>query len=287
MAWANHGSTDALPSPDGRHIAFVRDRDLWLMDVSDTSSLRLIDLGEPPTEEWGAIQVLVTQWSHDSRRILFYVAEGELEDPEGEHPDRRSRPVQYGFHIIELSTRMITPVELVGDFIAWLPDGTFVTTEPATPRTNSTLLHYEPVSGRAEEMLPFRGWFGRASVAADGFAFAIAVGRRPGTELGSQVFRVDLAASSVDSITPLGGWGEYGAPAISPSGAQVAYVWRADTVSHVVVDGAPVIQCGDRNFRCRLSWVDEDVLAVIDLKNDQLVILHVDEVRELGRIPLD
>ncbi|MCZ6858517.1 MAG: DPP IV N-terminal domain-containing protein, partial [Gemmatimonadetes bacterium] len=95
--YSHYGSTYPLPSNDQRHIAFVRDNDLWLLDVGTGSVTQTTHLGRPYTAGQASVYVLVTAWSSDSRRLLYYVMDGPTMDgPIETVPELEVPAVEYG-----------------------------------------------------------------------------------------------------------------------------------------------------------------------------------------------
>ncbi len=85
------GRIEQFPYSFPRHIAFVRDNDLWLLDIGTGSVTQTTHLGRPYTDSQASVFVLVTEWSSDSRRLLYHVMAGETEDMEGMSPELEVR----------------------------------------------------------------------------------------------------------------------------------------------------------------------------------------------------
>ena len=104
MGEAGFGSTEPLPSPDGRWIAFGRDHNLHLLNVSSTQERQITQHGRPyVSRRYASVEVLATAWSADNRRILFAVVHG---DTFCEHCDREYQipEAPYGFYSYDVTT---------------------------------------------------------------------------------------------------------------------------------------------------------------------------------------
>ena len=284
---ANHGSTYPLPSSDQRQIAFVRDNDLWLLDVGTGSVTQTTHVGRPFTANQASVYVLVTTWSSDSRRLLYYVTYGRtMGSPELELP-----AAEYGFHIYDTESGESQPIDIPGEYLAWLPSGDFLLTLTDTIPVEGQLFRLGAEGGNLTLVTPQRGWFGQADGSPDGNLLLVSIGRRVAGRGTSQIVEVDVTTGAVQEVTPAGGWTEFQWPRFSPSGTRIAYQHRLNEPTRfvVVVDGKPVYHCKTVSIRCTPQWIDDRSLVIPDLGPDEkaLVVVDADSGEVKGRYRFD
>ena len=281
--YANHGSTYPLPSSDQRHIAFVRDNDLWLLDIATGSVTQATHLGRPFTASQASVYVLVTTWSSDSRRLLYHVTHGQTEGS----PDLELPAAEYGFHIYDTESGESQPIDIPGEYLAWLPSGDFLLslTDPIPVERQLSRLGAE--GGNLALVTPQRGWFGQADGSPDGNLLLVSIGRRVAGRTTSQIVEVDVNTGAVQEVTWVGGWAEFQWPRFSPSGSRIAYQHRLNQPTRyiVVVDGKQVYHCKTVSSRCTPQWIDDRSLVVLDLGPDEkaLVVVDADSGEVKGR----
>ncbi len=120
------GSTEPLPSPDGRWIAFgdpTGDYDAHLLDVTTLRQHRITWFGRAPRKGYTYAVVQIAGWSPDSRQLLLAVVPGYFMP--SEQGDRHPQ-ASYGTYIynVENGTIRRLPVPAAGlDLVGWAPDG--------------------------------------------------------------------------------------------------------------------------------------------------------------------
>ncbi|MGH3486434.1 MAG: DPP IV N-terminal domain-containing protein [Actinopolymorphaceae bacterium] len=141
-------SSMELPSPDGRHVAFVRDNDLWVRDVSSREEMALTHDGceecpyavrlPSPLVAAGLLprdadspHRPAAVWSPDSRRILTHRLDargaGEFTLVQSAPPDGSVRPKRFTYAyplpgdeqvptaellVVDVGARVLTPLDL-------------------------------------------------------------------------------------------------------------------------------------------------------------------------------
>ncbi len=267
--FAHYGSTYPLPSNDQRHIAFVRDNDLWLLDVGTGSVTQTTHVGRPYTASQASVFVLVTAWSSDSRRLLYYVMAGETEDPEGRSPELEVRAAEYGFHIYDMESGESQPIDIPEGYLTWLPSGDFLLTMTDSLPPEGQLFRLGAEGGDPALVTSQRGWFLQAHGSPDGNLLLVSLGRSVAGRLTTQIVEIDVA----------------------PSGTRVAYQHRLEQPTRyiVVVDGKAVYHCKTGSRGCTPQWIDDRSLVILDEGPDEkaLVVVDADSGEVKGRYRLD
>jgi hypothetical protein len=254
------GVTGPLVSSDQKAIGFTRENDLWILELATMQAKRVTKLGRSYTKEFASVFVEITAWSADSRRILYHVASGEVEDVDGDAPPRKVRPVPYGFHIYELSTGKSTPAYMSGEYQAWLPNGDFLVKEGEFQ--NARLVRVRPgeKSGTALPINP--GDYSQVHLGPDGREMLAFVGD---TKRGAEIVRIDIAAGNLTSLAK-GKWAEFQRPGFSPCGSHFSYVRqfpndeRGRYGNELFIDGRLVYRSG---LSFTYYWIDEGTLALL------------------------
>jgi Tol biopolymer transport system component len=250
-----HGTTGPTVSPDQKNIAYVRGNDLWVLDVMGMRSSRVSNLGRPGTAQFASVFVMITSWSRDSQKILYYVESGETEDPDGTAPERKLWDVPYGAYIYEIATRKSFPTFVPGEFLAWLPGEDFLL--KTDELDNSRLIRVHPGEKNAAPLPVDPGDYGQAELSPDG--------KRIAATRGSEIVLIDLDGGKMSSVAN-GAWAEYQWPAFSPSGNHLSYVrqYRLSEPgvygNELIVDGQPIYR-SDRGFSS--YWINDETLALL------------------------
>lgn len=281
------GSTLPLPSPDGRWLAFTRENDVWLLDPDTGESRRITHVGAPADDHYLAVFVYLTAWSPDSSRILYHVAAGLAEDAEGEGPVLKERPREYGYFIFDRAEETQLPLELHGQFQAWLPDGDFLLLPEETRPLVQPLLRFNPLTKTLAAVGSLLGWYGQISVSADGRWALAGVGQQAEGRLTTQLIRIDLATGETSPVTPVGEWADYQWPRFSPSARFIAYVRQheMDTDSwprqSLVVDDRSVYFCAGFPKRLDFAWINDR--SLVASCGDEIVILNAANGKVKGK----
>ena len=263
------GRIEQLPYSFPRHIAFVRDNDLWLLDIGTGSVTQTTHLGRPYTDSQASVFVLVTEWSSDSRRLLYHVMAGETEDPEGRSPELEVRAAEYGFHIYDMESGESQPIDIPEGYLTWLPSGDFLLTMTDSLPLDGQLFRLGAEGGDPALVTSQRGWFLQADRSPDGNLLLVSLGRRVAGRTMSQIVEVDVA----------------------PSGTHIAYQHRLEQPTRyiVVVDGKAVYHCKTASSSCTPQWIDDRWLVILDVGLDEkaLVVVDADSGEVKGRYRFD
>lgn len=174
--------TDARLSPDGRHVAFVRDQDLYLMDLGNRRVRRLTTDGggviRNGTAEFVAQEEMHRHtgywWSPDSRRIAFTrvdetpvaIAErfeilaDRIEVRSQRYPAAGTRNAIVGLEVVDLKTNVTRRMDLgeVADIylarVTWFPDSVHLAVQrQSRDQKRIDLLRVDSRNGRASVLL--------------------------------------------------------------------------------------------------------------------------------------
>jgi len=291
-AW--RGTTSPVGSPDQKLVAYTRAGDLWLFDVASKGERRLTHVGMPATKTLASVDVFITSWSFDGRKILYAVSAGDTDDPEGRQVSKKERPANYGRYILDLANGQNVAVKLPSPrLLKWLPD------ESVLFESGSRLSVWRPAADSRAFAESLYGIFGAIDVSRDGRKLAMTFSPNSPAPRAVQILAVDLAseAKQAVSVTPLGRWAEYQWPRFSPSGKRIAYIHQTGReriegsrgyrpVGELAVDGKSSFKfAGTGHF----EWIDESNVALTlsrlsrDMQGIELVVWNVDETREVGR----
>ncbi len=249
------GTTGPLVSPDQKRIAFTRDNDLWILELATMSPTRATRVGRSYTNQLASVFVLLTSWSPDSRKILYYVEKGETEDPDSTGPERKLRKAPYGDHIYDLETQNSLATFLPGEFLAWLPDGDFLVKKGELE--SAQLMRVHPGDKTGLPVVAEPGDYGQVELRADGKQL---MARR-----GPEIVRIDLVDGKM-SVLAKGTWAEFQWPAYSPSGTHLSYLRqyplniRGRYGRELLIDGVSVYRL-DKDFSC--YWINDETLALL------------------------
>lgn len=276
----HEGSNAPRPSPNRRYIAFVRKQDLWLLDLETRGTAQVTRVAKPYTRQYTAINVLMTDWSADSREILYSVS------PVDNMDGLPARPANYGFHIYQLETRKTRRINLPGHYLAWLPGGDFLLVSSEEKPLEKRLLRFTPGDAEPKAVAKQRGWYGQVHASSNGRWIVAALPQGSPSEAVSQIVKIDLADGEMTNITPQGRFAEYQSPQFSPSGRFVSYIrnegtesskWRKATL---IVDRKPVQEIvGYLKHR----WIDDQSIVYLNRKLKELVVLDSNSGEAKGR----
>lgn len=278
------GGTEPLPSPDQRWIAFARDNNLWLLDVPLMEATQITHVGKPYNQRYASVDVFITAWSPDSRRVLYHVTPGMTDCIDCQRPDWEMRPADYGFYVYDLEEKSTRPIELPGSFHAWLPDGDFLLSSNERGSVGKQLLRFDWEEGTVEPITDRRGWYGQFDSSFDGRWLLTHVHDwRKG-----QILKLNVQDGGIFPVTPWGSMAEYQWPQFSPSGADISYVWQEGLDDSgtprqtLVVNNRPIYRCdGGVDFH----WIDNGTIALAC--QDKLIVVDTETGDEKGRVQLD
>jgi len=257
MGEAGFGSTEPLPSPDGRWIAFGRDHNLHLLNASSIQERQISRYGRPALGRYTSVEVLATAWSVDNRRILFAVVPGDTFCEDCDEYQIREAP--YGFFSYDVTTgaaqRVLLPKTF--QFEAWLPDGRFLGTLAQTNPGDQTLLVFRPGAAQGAPLIRPGFSLGQVQVSADG---RWAIGQNA-----TGIFKIELTTRSIAPVVsdPAGAHA-YQWPAFSYDGDHIAYTRRDRMAAGIpeeslIVDGRTLYSCeGPVSY----AWVNDQTVVI-------------------------
>jgi len=306
----DHGERGAVPSPDHRRVAYLRDHDVWVYDSDTDERRRITWVGQPHEPPWAEVAVSIKAWSSDNDRVIYHVG-----SPEGPGCEEPAEPIQlreapYGFHVYDLELgedRLLADTShpqdrLPVDHFAWLPDGSFLIVSSSTPdEAGFTLMPAAPIRlgfprfGRGSGQRHLVGVSGDGSSATlvaslpgppvqpylshDGrwLSMIVVVPGDPGKTSNSQLWRVNLESGEASAVTAVGDYAQFQWPRVSPTGERIAYVCDertgASIVETLVVDGKCLSAC-PTGVRMRFEWVSDEVLSVAC--GERLIVLNAE-----------
>jgi hypothetical protein len=283
---AGFGETEPLPSPDRQWVAFGRDSNLYLLNVVSGQERQITTNGKPYKWPYASVEVLISAWSKDSKRILFALVHGETDCPDNCPHDFWIRKAPYGFYTYDLRTILTQRVPLPPDFRfhAWLPDGRFLGTieNPKRKPCEESLLVFQAGNalGTSSGAPPNREPL-QVSVSTDGKRAIGNFGGACADPTTRQILKIDLAARTAIPVTPLFAQAENQWPKFSPAAGHIAYIHRDRVVDHIpqeslIVDGMAVYPCESHAVNnvyfgtVEYEWLDEQLVALA-CRNEMIV----------------
>jgi WD40 repeat protein len=239
------GEDFPAPSPDGRYVAYVRDRTLRLFDTASKRESQIFPHATGDSHQTSQ-EILITSWSVDGTKLLYY----------------RSDSGPRTYWIYDISRDANTSISLPADFLVWVRDEEFIL-EVTAKTGRRSVVRWRRGDATARPFLLSAEDFSQFRRSRDGHSL-VAVQGVSGRS--NQVVRIDVASGVISPITPMGKWAEYQWPVFSPSGRKIAYFHMTGMSSGiisggVVVDGRPVAKFTHYG---KLEWVNERVLSIRD-----------------------
>lgn len=285
------GATEPKPSPDGQYIAFVRKRNLWLWDSQTNKEMQITAVGSKPNKRYKGVLVLTTDWSPDSREVLYYVTE-DVEGDEPPFPNSVRRAVEYGFHVYNVESRRSRkvniprtglddtyPIELA--YQAWLPNGAAIVTN------NQGVAVVDMNSGSVRNLVMGEG-FAQISVSRAGNFLVSTVAPIPGDR--SDIVKVNIQTGETVPLAPRAGFAELQWPTVSPSGSHICYMHMVPQrnaaglivteETSVICDNKPIFEVQDQR-QPSLHWIDDATAAIVI--GNSIVISDIVTGREINR----
>lgn len=183
-------------SPNQRYVAYARAGDLWLFDVGTGKRIQLTRVARPYTSKLASVEAILVSWSYDSSRILYRVAAGETDDPEG-GPSRQQRKAAYGHYLMDVSAAKSRVVEPPDDlpFLKWLRD------DGLAFKSGGRVLIWRLTDGSRSFLtgVDAVGW--QSDLSPDGSKLALFLMPLMPTGRGTQLVTVDVGAED-NRVTP-------------------------------------------------------------------------------------
>jgi hypothetical protein len=240
------------------------------------------------------VLVLATDWSLDSKEILYYIDEDDAAE-EIRFPAAVRRPVEFGFHVYNLeyrrSRKISIPRTMPDDrypiqalaYEAWLPNGTVIATD------DTGIVLVDPISGEAKPFANGKG-FGQITVSPTGEFLIATMTPLPASINQSRIVKIDLQTGRVTPISPPGNFGEFQWPTVSPAGQHICYLRivprrgelglmsREETT--VICDDRAVFNTEGKRIS-RLQWIDDKTVTIVG--RDEVVTTDITSSIEIGR----
>jgi hypothetical protein len=286
------GDSGPILSPDRRHVAFVRDRDLLLLDLRTNSQRTVTSVPNGPSVRGGS-QPYITQWSSDGRRLLYCIGSS------GPHASFAG-PRAEGFYVFEVATGLSTPIALPSEFVCWLPSGEFVLSlwrpsEAGESGVNGELALYRfnaaDSIGPVRLTPPCNGHLAYCytQVVANSAGSRLAMVYWPSPDSLNRIVECDLATGTLLPVPALGSCDDCQRPSYSPSGEHLAvldYPLRGkrnratDEDTTVLVDGRAIATCHGMMGSDAISWVSDSTMVVTC--QDSVQVVNVNNGQPIG-----
>ncbi len=283
------GTASAVLSPNQEMIAFTQNNDLWVENLKDKTMTRLTRHGREKSINMAGVYVLITCWSFDSRQILYYVTHSETADVDNSAVSLETPSAAYGYRIYDLGAKNSKPIQLPGEFEAWLPNGEFLLTSAETEMFDKTLLLFKQGDELPQVLSPTKGWWGQSRVSSDGrnvliaFSAALPSARLKSIDehtlnddprFSSRIVKLNLRTKKLFDVSPSGFWSEYQMPSTSPSGKHIAYIQQEEIDNSGYIHGKLVVDdkaiANFPGLPFEYHWINEDTIALAD---DQTIVL--------------
>jgi hypothetical protein len=271
-----YGSDLPSPSPDNKYIAFVRDNELWILDVQQRTTRKIAPAQNEKTKIDG---MSITAWSWDSRLLLYYLQ--PLLRPDASHQQIVGSMISAdaaNFRIYDLNSAETEQVTLPGRFAAWLSDRSLILI-PTQGKAWQPLWRWRSRQESPEVFVSEKASYSQLRTSRDGSTVMAVAHFKHDT---SEIVKIDVSSRKLTRIVPVGSYAQYQLPTLSPSGRRLGYLLRRGddkgvSVGDLIVDGKAVARYTQWP---QFDWINEEVvflrdncrLSVIDLKNHRVVL---------------
>jgi Tol biopolymer transport system component len=260
-AFGEGGSEDPLLSPDGTLIAFLGNGSLLLRPLAGGRSTAVVS-------GYREEVLLITGWSPDSQRLIYYLAPPNGDDP----PPSKVTVSQYFAY--DLKTKKSQEIKLDGSLCGWLPSGEMLIHQAEAKTLSKRAPKPGAVATVLRKNLPA---IGQIEVSPDGRRI-VASRDKP-----NDLITMDLVTGAVTPLLPPGGFGDFQWPKWNPSGRRIAWTAqvrmdKGNPISVLVVDGKKITKPAGLSSH---AWLSDTTLVIQN--SDAVVILDATTGQELGR----
>jgi hypothetical protein len=276
------GDTQQLPSPNYMLLAYIDStRNLALYNVSTGQSKQITSVAQPQDDVFAAIAVLITCWSKDSQKLLYYVSPGDTECDDCDREGWEMRPAAYGFYIYDLKSAQPVMTKLPAEFQDWINGEEMLLAGPYNGTV--TLYRFSPFNNHSSAITAVPGSIGQIEVSQDGhwltavLSTGISKDPRP-----SRIVKIDLSSGELAYLTSPGAFTEYQWPRFSPNGKRIAYVQNEYARDIVIMVNGEKIFAPELNCFPRICWIDDTNIAVF-CKNG-LVVMDIEAKTQKVRL---
>lgn len=255
-----------------QQIAYLKNNNLWLYDVVAKKESQLTNVGKPYTKKLASVEVSIKLWSNDDSKIMYSVINGETEDPEGYSPTLDVRPADYGYFIYDLKTQNSFPLPsyIPSKFVVgWIETGDLILYFPSsgghTDRDyQGQFVQYNLGNEDATSVLSQQvvgSDFIQMDFSRDGSWITFSEYIWKGVPQKSRLQKFNLKTKEFTPLSPVGAFGEYQWPKMSPNGERAAYIHRISGFYNcdLVVDDKVIYSF---NGSGHIHWFDNTSLAL-------------------------
>ena len=263
------GSTAPVGSLAGDRVAFVSDRNLWIVDSVGGNRRQLSDEGQPEDERYAASFVLISGWSPDGTKILYYVESSIAFEDKGGGAEERP---QKGFHLVDANSGERAPLSDLQNFVAWSEDSNKIIYEREYDFGSSRDWYELDLTTQVSSKLTAER-FDCANVQP---TFPLSSNKLLYACGSSNITESSLVLANLDNtnrqVLRQGKWAEFQFPILSPAGDMFVYQQQSDVMAggKVVFDlqlfdlaTGQATQLASGCVRAK-GWIDNDTLLFLN-----------------------
>jgi hypothetical protein len=247
-----HGSSGPVLSGDAQWLAYLDDGRLQLARVDGTANHRITK------HKGNRVTVLISGFSPDSSRLMFY--QGEVESEEG---TPLPKGVVQGSHELTLADRKVEPRTSLEAFTSYTDDGLHVVFQrQLVPARTTALFLYDLETGAEEELQRTEETFGYSQLVLHGERIAYLHSPAEGRSI---ISADDLRGGKRIDVSPEASFAQLQWPHISLDGHHVSYTDGTSLkVRTFAADDVPrtLMTCATRH--CRHAWDGATTVIVLD-----------------------
>lgn len=265
------GDTNPLLTPDRSKVAFTSNHNLWIYNFASSTTEQITFVGQPTDSIFISIDILISGFSLDNTKILYYVTHGST-FCEGCDHGTQVREVEYGFFIHDLNTKQSKKVDFPRHFMGWVFKENILLKND--DENDITLYVYSPGTEQITALFTNPNRLTQPDISLDGKSMA-ATAHRAGEV---QIIQVNLLSGFYEGLTEFRSFAQLQWPKFSPSSRKIAYS-KAVVIENnkftdmqVVVDNQSLHQCP--NFP-RYFWINDEILAIYCLREIGAIVNEI------------
>jgi hypothetical protein len=217
-----HGTSGPVLSGDGQWLAYLDAGRLQLVRLDGSAKHRI-------TKHKGSkVEVLISGFSPDSSRLMFY--QGEVQSEEG---TPLPRDVVQGLHELLLADLTIAPKTSLQAFTTYTADGRHVLFQRQQPDRSNVLIRFDLDTGAEEEVARIDSPFGFSQLVLHGERIAYTYSPAQGR---SRIATHTLRGDARKDVSPEGKFAQLQWPRISLDGTHVTYTDETALIIHTLAD---------------------------------------------------
>ncbi len=247
----DHGTSGPVLSGDGQWLAYLDQGRLQLVRLDGTAKHRITK------HEAGQVEVLISGFSPDSSRLMFY--QGEVQSEEG---TALPKGVVQGLHELTLADLAIAPKTSLEAFTSYTDDGRHVIFQSQQPDRSNALMRFDLDTGAEEELQRIDSPFGFTQLALHGERIVYA--RTPAQ--GKSIISADaLRGGARIDVSPEGAFAQLQWPRVSLDGRLVSYTDETRVMVRGFDPGdTPRVLTTCTQRHCDHAWDGADTVIVSD-----------------------